>query len=39
MPKDEIIDHLNINEYLLTDHEEAGWVIRINDTVEEIKKV
>ncbi|MEX2784515.1 type I-E CRISPR-associated protein Cse1/CasA [Streptococcus sp. H49] len=36
---DEITDYLSINELVLADLEEGGWVPRINDTVEETKKV
>ena len=39
VPTDEIIDSLAINEFVLTDLEEQGWVPRINDTVEETKTV
>ena len=37
--KNEIIDSLYINEFVLTDLQENGWVVRINDVVEETKKV
>ncbi|AWN61441.1 type I-E CRISPR-associated protein Cse1/CasA [Streptococcus sobrinus] len=36
---DEITDYLFINEFVLADLEEGGWIPRINDTVEETKKV
>lgn len=39
VPTDEIIDSLYINEFVLTDLKENGWVVRINDVVEETKKV
>ncbi|AXQ79724.1 type I-E CRISPR-associated protein Cse1/CasA [Streptococcus chenjunshii] len=39
VPTDEIIDSLSINDFVVTDLEEGGWVPRINDTVEETKKV
>jgi CRISPR system Cascade subunit CasA len=39
VPTDEIIDSLYINEFVLTDLQENGWVVRINDVVEETKKV
>ncbi|AND80446.1 type I-E CRISPR-associated protein Cse1/CasA [Streptococcus pantholopis] len=39
VPTDEITDYLSINELVLADLEEGGWVPRINDTVEETKKV
>lgn len=39
VPTDEIIDSLAINEFVLTDLAEQGWVPRINDTVEETKTV
>lgn len=37
IPVDEIYDVLNIREAVLTDVEEAGWIPRINDVVEETK--
>lgn len=39
VPTDEIIDSLSINEYVITDLEKDGWVIRINDVVNETKGV
>lgn len=39
LPTDEIIDTLSINEFVLTDLHEKGWVTRINDVVEETKTV
>ena len=39
VPTDEIIDSLYINEFVLTDLQENGWVVRINDVVDETKKV
>ncbi|WP_438467541.1 type I-E CRISPR-associated protein Cse1/CasA [Streptococcus pluranimalium] len=39
VPTDEIIDSLAINEFVLTDLNELGWVPRIDDTVEETKTV
>ena len=39
LPKNEIIDSLYINEFVLTDLQENGWVVRINDVVDETKKV
>lgn len=39
VPVDEIVDYLNIRETILTDIEEAGWVMRINDAIEETKSV
>ncbi|WP_019776148.1 type I-E CRISPR-associated protein Cse1/CasA [Streptococcus sobrinus] len=38
-PISEVFDTLSINELVLADLEEGGWVPRINDTVEETKKV
>lgn len=35
----EIYDYLNIDEYIVTDLNHGGWVIRIYDTVEETKQV
>lgn len=37
VPTDEIVDYLSINEMVITDLSEDGWVDRINDTVEETK--
>lgn len=39
VPVDEIYDVLNIRDAILTDVQEAGWVPRINDVVEETKDV
>ncbi|EHI70366.1 CRISPR-associated protein Cse1 [Streptococcus ictaluri 707-05] len=39
VPTDEIIDSLSINDFIVTDLRENGWVNRINDEVEETKKV
>lgn len=39
LPTDEIIDTLFVNEFVLTDLQEKGWVTRINDVVEETKTV
>ena len=35
----EIYDYLNINEYIATDLNSGGWVIRIYDVVEETKQI
>ncbi|BAQ23876.1 uncharacterized protein SRT_06150 [Streptococcus troglodytae] len=35
----EVFDTLSINEFVLTDIQKNGWVIRINDIVEETKTV
>lgn len=39
VPVEEIIDSFNINNYILTDVIESGWVPRINEAVELTKKV
>lgn len=39
LPVDEICDFLNLNDFILTDLEENHWVPRINETVEQTKKV
>lgn len=39
VPTDEIFDTLSIESFILTDLSEAGWVSRINETVEKTKKV
>lgn len=39
VPVDEIYDSLNLNEVLLTDNQEAGWVPRINEAVNNTKQV
>lgn len=39
VPVDEIYDALHIRDAVLTDVEEAGWVPRINDVVNETKQV
>lgn len=39
VPTDEIYDSLTINDLVLTDIREAGWIPRINDAVEKTKKV
>ncbi len=39
VPTDEIIDYLSIDEYVLTDLQEDGWVVRINEVVEQNKRV
>ncbi len=39
VPVDEATDKLNINELILTDIKESGWVPRIHDTVENTKQV
>lgn len=38
-PVDEIVDSLWINDFVLADLDENGWVTRINDVVEETKSV
>lgn len=39
VPTDEIIDSIFINNLILTDIQESGWVPRINEVVEETKGV
>lgn len=39
VPVDEINDQLKLNDLVLTDEKDQGWVIRISDTVDEIKDV
>lgn len=39
VPTNEIIDTLSINELVLSDLQEDGWVLRINETVEITKEV
>lgn len=39
VPTDEIFDTLSIGSFILTDLNEDGWVIRINETIEKTKKV
>lgn len=39
VPVDQICDSLRINNYILTDTDKDGWVIRINDVVETTKEV
>lgn len=39
LPVDEYFDTLDINEYVLTDVQADGWVVRINGEVEKTKEV
>lgn len=39
LPTDEVIDSIFINDLVLTDLDEGGWVPRINEVVEETKKL
>lgn len=39
VPTDEITDYLCINNFVLTDLQEDGWLVRINEVVEKTKKV
>lgn len=39
VPVDEVTDHLQINDYVLTDVQENNWVPRIVNLVEQTKKV
>ena len=36
---DEIHDYLVINDFVLTDLKEDGWIVRLNEVIEETKKV
>ena len=37
LPTDEVIDSILINDLVLADFNESGWVPRINEVVEETK--
>ena len=39
LPTDEVIDSILINDLVLADFNESGWVPRINEVVEETKTV
>lgn len=39
VPVNEIYDYLNINDFVATDLSENGWVIRIEDTINETKEI
>lgn len=39
VPVDEIVDTLSISNFVLTDLQEDGWVIRINDVVDLTKSI
>ena len=39
LPIDEATDQLSINDLILADIKESGWVPRISDTIDETKKV
>lgn len=39
VPTDEILDSLSVSDFVLTDLQNDGWVIRINEVVERTKKV
>lgn len=39
VPVNEIYDYLNINDYVASDLSENGWVVRIDDTVNETKEI
>lgn len=39
VPVDEIIDRLQIDDYVLTDLQENGWVVVINDEVDKTKYI
>ena len=39
VPVNEIYDYLNINDFVATDLAENGWVIRIEDTINETKDI
>lgn len=39
VPVNEIYDYLNINDFVASDLSENGWVIRIDDTINETKEI
>lgn len=39
LPVDEIIDSMRINDLVINDTKDNGWVVRINDTVESTKDI
>lgn len=39
IPVDEIVDVLNLNEMLITDHGDDGWCVRVNEAVVLTKKI
>ncbi len=39
VPTDEIIDNLRIQDFVLTEISDEGWALRIEDTVEETKRI
>ena len=39
VPTNEIVDTLDVGEFLVTDLEENGWVVRINNVVAQTKAV
>ena len=39
VPVDEYFDSLDINEHVLADVQDDGWVVRINDEVEKAKEI
>ncbi|MCH4071739.1 type I-E CRISPR-associated protein Cse1/CasA [Pseudoramibacter sp.] len=39
VPVDEITDTLNVNDFVVSDTSDAGWIIRINDAVDMTKQV
>lgn len=39
VPVDEISDQLSLNDIIVTDQEDDGWVVRINDEVQKTKDV
>lgn len=38
VPTDEILDDLKINEFVLNDFNDEGWIVRVNEMVEFTKK-
>nr|WP_238390477.1 type I-E CRISPR-associated protein Cse1/CasA [Anaerococcus sp. mt242] len=39
VPVNEIYDYLDINDFVATDLAESGWIIRIEDTINETKEI
>lgn len=39
MPADEIVDELLLNDLILADTSDTGWIFRINETVDMTKKI
>lgn len=39
VPTDEITDALSMNDFIISDNTQSGWVVRINEKVDETKKI